>query len=152
MPSFNKVIFAGHLTRDPTVKFLPSQTPVAEWGMAANRKYKTASGEQREEVCFIDCAAFGNQADVLSKYCKKGSALLVEGRLKFDQWDAKDGGGKRSKLSVIVDRFVFLSSAKQEDGDGDDSAPQQSRKPSQRPPAESPFEDEQRFNEADIPF
>jgi len=151
MPSFNKVIFVGHLTRDPQMKTLPSQTNLAEWGMAANRKYKTSSGEAREEVCFIDCTAFGKVAEIINQYCKKGAAILVEGRLKYDQWEDKQTGNKRSKLSVVVDNFQFVGSRQQ--ADGDDSAPaQQGRKPTQRPPAESPFEGEPVFDSDSIPF
>lgn len=115
MPSFNRIIFAGHLTRDPQLTYLPSNTAVCEFGMAANRKWKEKSGEAREEVCFVDCKSFGKQAETLNQYVSKGKPLLIEGRLKFDQWDAKDGGGKRSKLYIIVESFTFLGSK----GDGD---------------------------------
>jgi len=108
MPNVNKVILIGHLTRDPQVKQLASQTMVAEFGIASSRKFKGQNGEDREEVCFVDCAAFGKQGEVIGKYCKKGKPLYVEGRLKFDSWDDKNGGGKRSKLSVVVENFQFL--------------------------------------------
>jgi single-strand DNA-binding protein len=87
--------------------YLPSQTAVVEFGMAMNRKWKTQQDEQREEVCFVDCKCFGKQAETLNKYVSKGSALLVDGRLHFDQWEDKDGN-KRSKLRVIVEHFTFL--------------------------------------------
>jgi primosomal replication protein N len=92
MPSVNKVIIIGHLTRDPQSKQLPSQTTVTEFGIAMNRKFKGAGGEEREEVCFVDCAAFGRAAEVIQKYCTKGKALYVEGRLKLDSWEDKQGG------------------------------------------------------------
>ena len=108
MASVNRVTLIGNLTRDPALKFLPNQTPVVEFGMAMNRKFRGGNGEDREEVCFIDCAAFGKQAEVINQYCQKGKQLYIEGRLKFDTWEDKQGGGKRSKHTVVVDNFVFL--------------------------------------------
>ena len=81
MPSVNKVILIGNLTRDPQTKQLPTQSLVTEFGLAMNRKFKSPEGEDREEVCFVDCAAFGRQAEVIQKYCKKGKSLYIEGRL-----------------------------------------------------------------------
>src|SRR3954464_11559502 len=114
MPSVNKVIIVGNLTRDPVTKQLPTQSMVTEFGLAMNRKFKAPDGEDREEVCFVDCAAFGRQAEVIQKYCKKGKSLYIEGRLRYDSWDDKNGHGKRSKLSVIVENFQFLGG--REDG------------------------------------
>src|SRR3954468_2769654 len=110
MPSFNRVTLIGNLTRDPQIKHLPSNTTVADFGLAMSRRYKTQAGEDREEVCFIDCSAFGKQADVIGQYCRKGKQLFVEGRLKYDTWDDKMGGGRRSKVSVVVENFQFLGS------------------------------------------
>jgi single-strand DNA-binding protein len=108
MPSVNKVIIVGNLTRDPVTKQLPTQSMVTEFGLAMNRKFKSPDGEDREEVCFVDCAAFGRQAEVIQKYCKKGKSLYIEGRLRYDSWDDKNGHGKRSKLSIVVENFQFL--------------------------------------------
>lgn len=108
MPSFNQVILMGHLTRDPQSKFLPSQTQVCEFGLASNRKYKTASGEMRDDVLFIDCAAFGNVAKTIDTHFKKGKPIMVIGRLKLDTWEDKNGGGKRSKISAVVENFRFV--------------------------------------------
>jgi len=108
MASFNRVMLLGNLTRDPQLKFLPSQTPVAEFGLAMNRKFRTAQGEDREEVTFVDCSAFGRQAEVINQYCAKGKQIFIEGRLKLDTWEDKQGGGKRSKLSVVVENFTLL--------------------------------------------
>src|SRR5437588_12224535 len=107
MASFNKVILAGNLTRDPQLTYLPSNTPVAEFGMAMNRKWRGQDGQLKEEVCFVDCRCYSKSAETLVKYVKKGSPLLVEGHLKFDQWEGKDGQ-KRSRLWVIVETFQFL--------------------------------------------
>ncbi len=107
MANFNKVILAGNLTRDPQLSYLPSNTPVAEFGLAINRKWKGQNGEMREETCFVDCSCFGKQAETLNQYMSKGRGLLVEGRLQLQQWTAKDGT-KRSKHKVIVEQFQFL--------------------------------------------
>src|SRR5688500_17299323 len=108
MASFNKVLLMGNLTRDVQLKYLPSQTAVAEFGLACNRKFRTANGEDREEVTFVDITAFGKQAEVLNQYMTKGKPIFIEGRLKYDQWEDKNGGGKRSKLTVVVDNFQFI--------------------------------------------
>ncbi len=110
MANFNKVILAGNLTRDPQLSYLPSNTPVAEFGLAINRKWRGQNGEMREETCFVDCSCFGKQAETLNQYMTKGRPLLVEGRLQLQQWTAKDGT-KRSKHEVIVEQFQFLGSA-----------------------------------------
>ena len=111
MASYNKVFLMGNLTRDPQVKHLPSQMVVVEFGLAVNRRYKTADGVDKEETAFVDCTAFGRQAETISQYCTKGKPIFVEGRLKFDTWDDKSGGGKRSKLTVVVENFQFLGRA-----------------------------------------
>jgi single-strand DNA-binding protein len=118
MNGFNKVMLMGNVTRDPQLKYLPSQTPVAEFGLAVNRKYRTAQGEDREEVAFVEMSAFGKQAEVINEYCKKGKPLFVEGRLKYDQWDDKETGNKRSRLSVIVENFQFIGSRDGGEGAG----------------------------------
>jgi len=107
MASFNRVIMMGHLTRDPQLSYLPSQTPVVEFGLASNRRWRSKEGEQREETCFIDCQAFGRMAENISKYCKKGRPLLIEGRLSFNQWETPEGA-KRSKHRIHVDNFTFV--------------------------------------------
>lgn len=114
MANFNKWIGAGNLTRDVQVTFLPNGTPCGEFGLAINRKWRpTDGGDMREEVTFVDCRIYGKGAETLKQYVGKGKPLLVEGRLKFDQWEAKEGG-KRSKLYVIVDTFQFLGGGRDE--------------------------------------
>jgi len=107
MANFNKVVLAGNLTRDPQLSFMPNNKPVCEFGMAINRKWKSDSGEMKEDVCFVDLRCYGRQAETLNQYMNKGKPLLVEGRLKYDQWESKDGQ-KRSKLYVVVENFQFL--------------------------------------------
>jgi len=110
MANFNKVILLGNLTREPQLSYLPSQTPVVDFGLATNRKWTSQDGQQRDETCFVDCRAFGKPAETINKYCKKGKPLLIEGRLTFDSWTGKDGE-KRSKLRVTIESFQFVSSA-----------------------------------------
>jgi single-strand DNA-binding protein len=107
MASLNKVMLIGNMTRDPQLSYLPSQTPVVEFGIATTRKFKKQDGSQGEETCFVDCQMFGKRAEVVNQYFKKGDPIFVEGRLKFDQWTAQDGA-KRSKLRVFVENFEFL--------------------------------------------
>jgi single-strand DNA-binding protein len=110
MANYNRIILVGNLTRDPVLRYLPSQMAVVDFGLAVNHRYRTKSGEDREEVMFIDCSAFGRGAEVINQYCQKGRPLLVEGRLKLDTWEDKQGGGKRSKHTVVVDNFQLLGS------------------------------------------
>ncbi len=117
MANFNKVILAGNLTRDPQLSYLPSNTPVCEFGMAVNRKWKSPTGEAKEDTCFVDLRAFGRQAETLNQYMSKGKPLLVEGKLRYDQWEGKDGQ-KRSKLYVVVDNFQFLGAPSGDGGRG----------------------------------
>jgi single-strand DNA-binding protein len=149
MPHYNKVLFMGHLTRDPQLKTLPNQTVVAEFGMACNRKWKSAGGEEREEVCFVDCAAFGRTAEVIGEHFIKGRAIFVEGRLKYDTWEDKQSGSKRSKLSIVVDSFQFVGSR----GESDEADQRPASKPSaNRRPASNPVSEEQQFDPTDVPF
>lgn len=108
--SFNKVLLMGNLTRDVEIRHTSGNTAVGNFGLAVNRRFKTQSGEQREEVTFVDCEAWGRTAEVMSQYLGKGRSVFIEGRLKLDQWEDKNGGGKRSKLSVVVENFQFVDS------------------------------------------
>ena len=117
MASFNKVILVGNLTRDPELRYLPKGTAVARLGLAVNRKWTTDTGEQREEVTFVDIDAFGKQAETIAQYMKKGGPMLVEGRLRLDSWDDKATGQKRSRLGVVLEGFQFLGGANRPGGD-----------------------------------
>ena len=110
MSSLNKVILWGNLTRNIELRAVGSSgQQVAQIGLALNRKYTTQSGEKREEVTFVDCEAWGKTAEVMAKHLTKCRPVLIEGRLKMDQWEDKDGS-KRSKLRVAVDTFHFVDS------------------------------------------
>jgi single-strand DNA-binding protein len=116
MANFNKVILMGNLTRDPQLSYLPSQTAVVDFGIAVNRRWTGQDGQQREEVCFVDCRAFGKPAETINKYCKKGKPLMIEGRLTFDSWTGQDGV-KKSKLRVTVENFQFLPAGGRSSGE-----------------------------------
>ncbi len=115
MANYNKILLMGNLTRDPELSYLPSNTPVVEFGLAVNRRYRRQDGEQGEETLFIDCKSFGRQAEVINQYLSKGRGVFVEGRLQLDQWEDKQSGQKRSKHRVVVENFQFLDGR----GDGD---------------------------------
>jgi single-strand DNA-binding protein len=106
---FNKVILVGNLTRDCELRYLPSGSAVCTTGIATNRKFKNQQGEQKEEVCFIDITFFGRTAEIANQYLSRGKKVLVEGRLKLDQWTDQNGA-KRSKHSVTVDTLQMLDS------------------------------------------
>jgi single-strand DNA-binding protein len=116
MANFNKVILAGNLTRDPELRYTPKGTAIAKFGLAVNRKWKSETGETREEVTFIDVEAWNKQAEVIAQYLKKGQPFLVEGRLRLDQWEDKNTHQKQSKLKVVLESFSFLASANRADG------------------------------------
>lgn len=109
MASFNKVILVGNLTADPDLRTIPSGTAVADLRMAVNEKFKNKEGEWVETPVFVSVEVWDKQAENCDKYLSKGSPLLVEGKLKFDQWEDKEGQ-KRSKLSVRGERIQFLGS------------------------------------------
>lgn len=106
---YNKVIMIGNLTRDIELKYLPSGSAIANGAIATSHRYKTQTGEQKEEVCFLDFSVFGKQGEVLNQYVRKGSKVMLEGRLIFEQWQANDGS-KRSRHTLRVEQFKFLDS------------------------------------------
>jgi len=123
---FNKVILVGNLTRDCELRYLPSGSAVCTTGIATNRKFKNQQGEQKEEVCFIDITFFGRTAEIANQYLGRGKKVLVEGRLKLDQWTDQNGG-KRSKHSITVDNLQMLGGRDDnQSGSGGYSQPQQS--------------------------
>ena len=146
MASYNKVILMGNLTRDPELKFLQSGTPVVNFAVATSESWTDKqTGEKREEVCFVDLEALGRQAEVISEYFSRGKPILVEGRLKFDQWETEDGQ-KRSKHRVKVDRFSFVGGRQDEDAGDFGLAKPGSEQSSSSQPDDSDSTDD------DIPF
>ena len=108
MANFNKVILIGNLTRDPEIRYTPSGTAVGDLRMAVNRRFRTGDGQEREETCFVGVTVWGRQAETCGEYLKKGQPALVEGRLKYDEWEKE--GQKFSRLSVVAERVQFLGS------------------------------------------
>ena len=154
MANFNKVILAGNLTRDPELRYTPKGTAIAKFGLAINRVWKNEAGESKEETTFVDLDAFGRQAETLAQYMKKGSPLLVEGRLRLDQWDDKQTGQKRSKLGVVVEGFQFLGGGNRGEAGGEPTrrpasaaAPAPAAAPADAPEAEVPPQEHD-----DVPF
>ena len=126
MASFNKVILVGNLTRDPELRYTPKGTAIAKIGLAVNRVWTNEAGEKKEEVTFVDVDVFGRTAENVGQYMRKGRPILIEGRLKLDQWDDKQTGQKRSKLGVVAETVQFLGSAP---GAGEGGAPAAPRPP-----------------------
>lgn len=110
MPSLNKVMLMGNLTRDPELRVTPKGTAICQFGLAINRKFKSGDGEDREEVLFVDVEAWEKRAETIAKYCTKGAPLYVEGRLRLDQWEDKNTQEKRSRMKVVLESFQFLGS------------------------------------------
>lgn len=124
----NTVILSGNLTRDVETRFTAGGAAVGSFGIASTHKWKDQSGELKEEVTFVDVTAFGKQAETVSQYFKKGSKILITGRLKLDQWDDKQTNQKRSKLGIVLEKFEFMSGKTQ---GGENDAPKQTPKASE---------------------
>jgi single-strand DNA-binding protein len=112
MPSLNKVMLMGNLTRDPELRVTPKGTPICQFSLAINRQFKMESGESREEVIYVDIEAWGKQGETIAKYMTKGRPLYVEGRLRLDQWEDKNTKEKRSRMKVVLEGFQFLGDSR----------------------------------------
>ena len=120
MLELNKVMLIGNLTRDPEPTYIASGTLLVKMGLAVNRRYRDKAGEWAEETAFVDIDTWNKTAEFCSKYLKKGRRVFVEGRLRFNEWEGRDGT-KRSKLSVTAERVEFADSkpqAAESDGGG----------------------------------
>jgi len=122
MPNLNKVFLIGHIVRDPEIRYTPSGTAVLDFTIATNTHRK----DQDDEVYFAAVTAFGSQAEAIAKYTKKGDPIFIEGRLKRDVWENKEGK-KQEKTKIILNNFQFLKGKKgtqenpefeEEQGDG----------------------------------
>jgi len=140
MASFNKVILIGNLTRDIELKYLPKGTAVCNLSLAVNRRWKNEAGEEKEDVYFAECKAFGKQAETIAQYVKKGHPLMVEGRLTREEWDDKKTGEKRSTTRIMIETFQFLKGR-------DEGAAPASRRETASAPAPKPDLDAD-----DLPF
>lgn len=151
--NFNRVILAGNLTRDPELRYTPNGTAIAKIGLAINEKWKGADGQMNERTVFVDVDCFGKQAEVIGQYLKKGRPILIEGRLKLDEWTDKATQKKRQRLGVVMESFQFLGSAKKDSEAGADEAGEPVSRPAGGkktvevdPEAMPPIEDD------DVPF
>ena len=160
MANFNKVVLVGNLTRDPELRYTPKGTAIAKLGLAVNRVWTNEAGEKKEEVTFVDVDVFGRTAENVGQYMRKGRPILIEGRLKLDQWDDKQTGQKKSRLGVVAENVQFLGSASGGgEGGGSASAPPAPRAPRpsaasaapSSPPAE-PVEGDGPPESDDVPF
>ena len=122
MASLNKVFLLGNLTRDPDFRGLPSGQSVCTLGLAVNRRFMGSNGQEQEESCFVDVSVWGKTAQNCRQYLSKGSQVMVEGRLKLDSWDDRNGGGRRTKLTVVAENIQFMSRRSREDNPGDNGA------------------------------
>lgn len=157
MASFNKVILMGNLTRDPELRVTPKGTAVCQIGVAVNQSYKDKDGNAREETTFVDVDVFGRQAEVIAKYMSKGRPILVEGRLKLDSWESKEGE-KRSKLKVVLENFQFVGSRGEGDSSSGGGSTSASNPDDNAPPARAPGRapaapaKNDNVDEEDVPF
>lgn len=152
----------GNLTRDPELRVTPSGNSICKFSLALNRAYSTKDGERREEVTYVDIDSFGKQAEVISRYMRKGRPIMIEGRLKFDQWESD--GQKRSKLGIILENFQFLGGRddNESEASGQGSGYEQSspparstpqvNEPESTPSAETNFSNENDTLDEDVPF
>jgi single-strand DNA-binding protein len=123
MPSLNKVLLMGNLTRDPELRVTPKGTPICQFSLAINRQFKMESGESREEVTYVDVEAWGKQGETIAKYVTKGRPLYVEGRLRLDQWEDKNTKEKKSRMKIVLEQFQFLGDSRGGGGAGGGAAP-----------------------------
>jgi len=153
MASFNKVILMGNLTRDPELRYTPKGTAIAKIGVAVNRVWTNDAGEKKEEVTFVDVDVFGRTAENVGQYMRKGRPILIEGRLKLDQWDDKQTGQKKSKMGVVAETVQFLGGAPGAGEGGAPAAPRAARpSPAASAPAAEPVEGDGPPESDDVPF
>jgi len=110
MPNLNKIFLMGHVTRNPELRYSGAGTPVVNFGLAINHKWKGSDGEWKEQVCFVDIVGFGRMAEVIGEHFTKGDPIFIEGRLVFEKWE-KDGE-KKARHKVIAENFQFVGRTK----------------------------------------
>ena len=108
MASFNRVILMGNLTRNPETRFTQGGMPIVNFGLAVNRRFQDGEGNWKEEPTFIDVTIFGKRGEAFARFHTKGKPAFIEGSLRLDTWEDKNGGGKRSKLYVVADTWEFV--------------------------------------------
>ena len=122
MRGFSKAIITGNLTRDPELRTTPNGASVCSFSVAVNRTFKDSNGEQKEDVSYIDCSAWGRLGEMINQYAKKGSGVLVSGRLDQRSWEDKNGGGKRSRVEIVVEDFNFIGAPRGDGGSNSSSS------------------------------
>jgi len=142
---FNKIILVGNLTRDIELRYSQGGMAIAKTAIATSRKF-TSNGEKKEEVCFVDITFFGRSAEVANQYLRKGSKILVEGRLNFEQW-VDQNGGKRSKHSVTVETMQMLDTKASQENRGDSYQNQQQQQSQQQPQQQSNYQQQQSYGQ-----
>lgn len=158
MPSYNLVILMGHLTREPELRTSPNGTAICNIGLAINRNWKDQNGNTQSEVTYVDVTVFQRSAEYCARYLRKGSAVLVEGRLHLEQWEDRNGGGKRSRLTVVANAIRMI-------GDPNNQQQQYTQQPqytqggyqqqytTQQPPQPRFTKEDEPYNvEDDLPF
>lgn len=150
MANLNRVFLIGNLTRDPEVKYLPAGKAVADLNMAINRRYRTQAGEDKEETCFVGVVVWGRQAETCGEYLKKGSSIMVEGSLRYEQWETN--GEKRSRLRVNADRVQFLDRLKRPAEPAAVSAEAERPAPPPAATPEAPAASEEKEDDDNLPF
>ena len=158
MRGFSKAIITGNLTRDPDLRTTPNGASVCSFSVAVNRVFRDSSGKQQEDVSFIDCSAWGKLGEMIGQYAKKGSGVLVSGRLSQRTWEDKSGQ-KRSRVEIVVEDFNFTTNANERGGDGGRSNFGASQEVSQEMPQDEPVQDfapeampEEPIDLSEIPF
>ena len=150
MRGFSKAIITGNLTRDPELRTTPNGASVCSFSVAVNRVYRDSNGEQKEDVSFIDCSAWGKLGEMINQYAKKGSGVLVSGRLDQRSWEDKTSGQKRSRVEIVVEDFNFTGSSRDNGGSSNfESSNTSSEAPASDLPDDIP---EGEIDLSDVPF
>lgn len=141
MASLNKVLLIGNLTRDPELRYLTGgNSAVCEFGIAINRRFMQASGQEKDETCFLEIVVWGKQAETCSRFLQKGSTVFIEGRLVYDQWTEKDTQKKRSRVRVTAERVQFLSGRRDDQGGAPGEMPPEDDGYQQRAPRQGGYQ------------
>ena len=141
MASLNKVLLIGNLTRDPDLRYLTGgNSAVCEFGIAINRRFMQASGQEKDETCFLEIVVWGKQAETCSRFLQKGSTVFIEGRLVYDQWTEKDTQKKRSRVRVTAERVQFLSGRRDDQGGAPGEMPPEDDGYQQRAPRQGGYQ------------
>lgn len=153
MRGFSKAIITGNLTRDPELRTTPNGSNVCSFSVAVNRTYRDANGEQKEEVSYLDCSAWNKLGEMIAQYAKKGSGVLVSGRLSQRSWEDKTDGKKRSRVEIVVEDFNFTGGGDRsgDGGYGSRSSSASSASTSSSAPVPEP-EDGGEIDLSEIPF